>query len=226
MIMLKRVMVIFGISLLLSFSASCIQVAQHREWAQMQKVEGVVIKHDEGLAAINVEYIDLNQFNERIAVAQKHKIKNIKLVVYSGGGSLLDMFAIIDRIRILKSKGYHFTSHINGLAASAAVPIFLQGEYRTMGQYANIMIHPHSLWGKSIKDYTWKETAETDPTELTLFKKMSEVWTTQYVNLMVDGSNLSFEEAWKYATTINSERGQYWFTAEESLQMGFIHEII
>jgi len=171
--------------------------------------------------------IGAKKFHLALEAMKDRGIKKLHIWVMSGGGSMLDMFDIIDQVDEFKKNGGTVTSHIAGFAGSAALPIYLMGDHRTIGTYSSIMLHPHSLWNKTLSDYIWgMDKDEVTPTDETLFHKMSLIWTYNYAWIVSERTNLSFLEAWNLVSIEDSDKGQYWFTAMEALNMGFAHEII
>jgi ATP-dependent protease ClpP protease subunit len=177
-------------------------------------------------ATVNISYLSGMKFKEVMRQVKNRGITHIHLDIYSGGGGLFDMNIYLAEIFRFKREGGTVTSHAAGLIGSAAVPIYLSGDYRTMDHNAWVMLHPHSLHGKALKDFIWTEVEEDNPTDETLFRKAGGYLTHDYAKYVSDRTNLTYEEALKYVTTTNSEQGQYWFSAYESFEMGFANELI
>lgn len=153
-------------------------------------------------------------------------IKSIDLVMLSPGGSLIDMWAIVDMIQRVKAQGVQLRTHAMGMIASAAVPIYLLGDVRTMGKNAVMMLHPSSLHGKTLQDFTYGDVEEGNPTDRTLFRKMDKYWNIKYAKLVAARTELDFDTAMKYITTGDTNTGQWWFTAREAMLMGFAQKLI
>jgi ATP-dependent protease ClpP protease subunit len=77
----------------------------------------------------------------------------VLLHINSNGGSLLDCFAALDRIR---NSPYTVHSIVEGSAASAATLMSVVAQKRSMSKYSHMLIHQLSsgMWGKfeEIKD--------------------------------------------------------------------------
>ena len=204
---------------------SCVQVDVPRARQQQGPLSSERVTITANKAYLEIGYISLEMFDRDMAVIKQSGRKHIILKVNSGGGSVVDMWGILDRIKSLKNKGYQIDSQSTAMIASAAVPIFLMGEHRVLAPHCVVMLHPHSLWTKDIHDYIYsdKEKAELDesPTQKSLFEKMSNLWSIEYAEFIADRTDLSYEEALKYVTTMDTSSGQYWFTAYEAIQMGF-----
>ena len=177
-------------------------------------------------ATINVSYISGGKFKEQMRLIRDAGYMHIHLDVYSGGGGIFDMNIVLTELQRFKEDGGTVTSHASGLIGSAAVPIYLMGDYRTMDRNAFTMIHPHSLHGKSLDDFVWEEIEEGNPTDRTLFINASHYITHYYAKLVADKTNVTYDEALEYLTTGDSSTGQWWFTAIEAYDMGFADELI
>jgi hypothetical protein len=93
-----------------------------------------------------------------------------------------------------------------------------------------MMLHPHSIWNKDggqASMFYYKEPAkEGTPTKETFYKKFSFYLTHDYAKFLSERTNLSYDEAFKFVSTEDSDDGQFWFSAIESLDMGFAHELV
>ena len=89
----------------------------------------------------------LAEDNTKEKKERKYKRKPIKIYVQSFGGSIYDMWALIDIM--LKSKTPIYT-YCTGYAMSAGFKIFLAGHKRFMSEHATLMYHQLSslLYGK------------------------------------------------------------------------------
>ena len=177
-------------------------------------------------ATIVVSTISCIPFYNKLATMSSRGIKKLHLVVISDGGNVIDMLAIVDMLARFKDNGGSITSHVMGLAASAAVPIYLMGDYRTAGHNAQVMIHPYSLWDKKLSDYTYKESDDDTPTAITMFKDATARHNEFYASLIARRTNVSHTEAMKYLTTGNTTTGMWYFSAAQMLSMGFAHKLI
>lgn len=81
----------------------------------------------------------------------KYKVKPIYLYIQSFGGSVYDMFALID---VIETSATPIVTICNGYCMSAAALIFMSGHLRYMYDNSKIMIHQMSCgtWDK-IKDF-------------------------------------------------------------------------
>lgn len=193
-----------------------------------QDIPNIFIEGDK--ATINVTDIYSLNFNEGMRQLNKLGIKKIHLNVTSGGGSVIGMNMILDELTRFVENGGQITSHASGIIASAAVPIYLMGEKRTMSRSTWVMLHPHSVWNTdgSASSYFYYKAAPEDgtPTKETFYGKFSFYLTHDYAVFLAARTNLSYEEAFKYVSTEDSDDGQYWFSAIEALDMGFVDELV
>ena len=85
-----------------------------------------------------------------VAKFRQYPIKPIHLYVQSFGGSVYDMWALID---IIESSNTPIITYCTGYCMSAAADIFLAGHYRYMYKHAIIMMHQmHTYSGGKIVD--------------------------------------------------------------------------
>ncbi len=84
------------------------------------------------IQAINAE--DAKKSQEE----KKFKIKPIKLYINSYGGSVYDMWAVIDSILTSKAPVH---TYCTGYAMSAAFQIFISGKKRFISKHATLMYH-------------------------------------------------------------------------------------
>lgn len=190
-------------------------------------------------AVVHIWDINSIEFSQVMLDINFRGIKDIHLDVRSPGGSVIDMLHYLDLLRQFKENGGYISSHVGGDVMSAAVPIFLMGEHRTMDRHAILMLHPHSMYGQSIKDYP-PYTYLTDddpkllkalqsPVQKTLFEKMGHLWSVWYCEII--SANTSIDQITcldKYMEPEDwdTNTGQWYYTADEALEMGFAHRLI
>ena len=140
--------------------------------------------------------------------------KCTKLVLYmvNGGGSVLIMFDVCSALTAMRNDGIHITTVGSGLVASAAVPIFVQGDVRILRKDAMVMLHPGSWQG---------EEKELQPSEC----ELAERWEHAYARIMSERTRMTEEEIYTLMNTGNSRTGQVFYTAEEALALGIATEI-
>jgi len=133
---------------------------------------------------------------------------SINLCINSPGGSVTEAHAIYNMLKRYKqTKNIKITTHIDGVAASAASYIAMAGDEICMGIGASLMIHNVNggAWGES-KDL--RKTAD-------LMDKLKE----NIIDIYMTQSNLSREEI---SRLMDQET---WMTPDEALEHGFIDKI-
>lgn len=120
------------------------------------------------------------------------------------------MFAIYDLIMEAKAKGLIVNTHGHGIVGSAAVPIFLAGDVRTLNKNGYIMLHPHS---GTVNPFFKGNINET-------FKE----WTELYAKILVDRTKMKHEDAIKYLTGNAKNQAEY-INSKRALEFGLITEI-
>jgi ATP-dependent Clp protease protease subunit len=97
---------------------------------------------DSSTSDICKQIISYNEVDRKgIARYRQYQIKPIYLYVQSFGGSVYDMWALID---IMESSNTPIITYCTGYCMSAAADIFLAGHYRYMYKHASIMMHQMS----------------------------------------------------------------------------------
>jgi len=130
--------------------------------------------------------------------------KEIKMIINSPGGSVIDGFAIIDVMENLQNE---ITTIGIGLQASMGSHILAAGDHRMMAEKANLMIHGAATRqeGKVTKLHN----------DLNFSDRLVEEGFANYirhVGLTADFWSLCDDESW--------------FTAKQAKEIGFIHEIM
>lgn len=212
--------IVFGCLIgLMGISTSCIKATpQHVDIAHTD-----LVRLEDSKAVIFIGHMSSSAIERQMDIIESRQIKHLTIRIFSMGGAIGDMFAIIDRLERFKSNGGYIVTESNGGVASAAVPIFLMGNERYLGKHSIVMIHPHSVYDPTLETGPYYKNIKDLPTTITLKKKMSETWNKWYAEILARETNLTFEEAMKYVTTGNSQTGQWWFTAEEAIKMGIAH---
>lgn len=132
----------------------------------------------------------------------------IEIIINSPGGSVSDGLSLVDTIKGLQRSGHHVTISILGMAASMAGVISQVADHRVIGANGRILIHRVSQMfsggGSQVAD------------QMAMMSKVE----SQVMPLLASRSKLSAEEV--YA---RCEHRDWWLTAEEALEFGFVDEI-
>lgn len=157
-----------------------------------------------------VNISDVQRFWNDIQVLKFKKITEIDLWINSPGGAAFQGLAFADEIRAAQAGGFTITAYASGLIASAAVPIFAVCSPRYAKPSTIFMVHEAALW-----KWPGRETQS----DIVSQGKMMELLQRTYLNILVDNSNLSFEE-WELLEAKTS-----WFGAKEALLYGLVDAI-
>lgn len=132
----------------------------------------------------------------------------IILHIDSYGGMVKSAFKFIDYVKLLNKKKITVSTIINGCACSAGTLMAIVGKKRQITQHSYAMIHELSsvMWGEYSKMKSY--THHLDTTH------------SQIVALYQEHTELSKEEIEELMAK------ETWFSAQEYLEKGFIHEIL
>jgi len=226
---LRRLALVLGLFLGLSVFSGCestsnvaIKAKHYVIGAPAVRLQNDILMVKDGKVIMLVDDIylgDIVKLRTNLEAMQRAGLTELELYVNSNGGALVVMFAMVELLEEAKANGLHITSYCPTIAASAAVPLFLVGDYREIRESTCFMIHPHSLIGK--ENYA----TEGSPTRETLFNKMSTYWNKKYAEYVSSKTYLSYDEVYEMMIQFNSSMGQNWFTSEELLEYRFAHKI-
>lgn len=149
----------------------------------------------------------LQDDDKREAKEKDFKREPIKLYINSCGGSVYDMWALIDII--LNSKTPIYT-YCTGYAFSAAFKIFLAGHRRFATNHATFMYHQLSTWNSGRYQDIVEDMDETKYVQRTI---------EEYV---IDRTDLSQS----FLDEIREKKKDFYIHPEEALKFGIIDEII
>lgn len=143
-------------------------------------------------------------------------MKDIELTINSGGGSVIDAFAIYD---FLKNSSYNVSVKIEGLCASAATVIALASTDKpTITENSFFMIH-NPYMGVMVWDAMEADDLRDEADKLNQRAEVLDKMTNKIANIYVKATGLSVD---KVKELMNNET---WFTAEEALENGFVNSI-
>jgi len=157
-----------------------------------------------------IDYKTYTQMFDALNYAKKEGIENVRIHLLSPGGSVHVMFAVYDLLMEFKAKGLSIETHGYGVVGSAAVPVFLAGDVRTLNDHGYIMIHPHSGIAHPMLQGNVNST-------------FSE-WTERYAQILVDRTNMTKKEALGFLTGNYKVKAE-WVNAERALKYGLITKI-
>lgn len=149
-------------------------------------------------------------YGDSLLFVNKYDVKKVIVIIGSPGGSAFAGIGIADTILSLKRQGIATEGHALGSVCSAAVPILAACEKRYALGNCLFMVHRASL-----SKYFSKESIKDIRSQQNMLEMLSE----RYIDILVRGSNLTAEE-WE-----EKEKATTWFTPEEAMEWGLIHEI-
>ena len=187
---------------------------------------GVVCPPDEPPALLGlcgeVNEESLQDLSAGLIAANHNKILNVdatefeddedlEFFISSNGGSVADMFAVYDLMRVVK-KNRDIRTYAFGKVSSAAVVLLAAGTEgkRFISKNTRLMIHHCSGAEQG-----------TVPNLKTVYKEAAHV-EEMMVQALADNSKLTVGEIYN----IFSRNTDEYFSAEEALEMGFVDEII
>jgi ATP-dependent Clp endopeptidase proteolytic subunit ClpP len=132
----------------------------------------------------------------------------IKVIFNSPGGSVFDGLALFDYLRELQADGHHITTVGLGMAASMGGVLLQAGQHRVMGRNAYMLIH-------EVSSLAWGNASELED-EVAFTKRLQD----RLLDILAERSTLSkaqIARRWK--------RRDWWLSAQEALDLGFIDEI-
>ena len=136
---------------------------------------------------------------------------DIEFFISSGGGSVNDMFAIYDLMRLVKDNR-DIATYGYGRVASAAVPLLAAGTpgKRHLAKHARVMLHHCS-----------SDVGGSHPTIRANFAELKKV-EAMMIQILAENSNISVGEYYN----IFSKNTDEYFSAEDILEMGLVDKII
>ena len=157
-----------------------------------------------------IDYKTYVEIFDALNYAKKEGIDIVRIHLLSPGGAVHVMFAVYDLLMEFKAKGLIIETHGYGVVGSAAVPIFLAGDIRTLNNHGYIMIHPHS----GVKNPMLQGNVN----------KTFDEWTNRYAQILVDRTKITKEEALGFLNG-NFRIKAEWINANRALKYGLITEI-
>lgn len=134
----------------------------------------------------------------------------LEIILHSPGGNVLAGLALFDYIRSLSFQGHVVTMKVLGYAASMAGILLQAGDRRIMGQESYILIH--EIGGQAVG-----RIGEIEDTAAFLQKIQDRVVNIFLRRAAGQITRTKFLNSWK--------RQDWWLSADECLQYGFIDAI-
>ena len=149
----------------------------------------------------------LQQDDEKDAKEKDFKREPIKIYINSYGGSVYDMWALIDIITNSKTPIY---TYCTGYAMSAACKIFLAGHKRFISKHATLLYHQMSCWRSGKYQDLVEDREEMDYLQNTI---------EEYV---LNRTKMTKKEIQR----IRENKIDYYIHADKAVELGFADEVI
>jgi len=145
--------------------------------------------------------------NDRADYRKKYKREPIKLYINSYGGSIYDMWVVIDSILTSKTPVH---TYCTGYAMSAAFQIFISGKKRYVTKHATLMYHQMSagFWGK------YQDLVED--------QQRNDYMNDELENFVIERTNLSKQKL----KLIREKKRDTYFNADDAIKNGIADKII
>lgn len=135
-----------------------------------------------------------------------HDIPAIEISINSPGGSVLDLFAILNSFKLVPNQ--IMTNNV-GECSSAAAILLIAGHRRFMAKDSFIMLHPGRVGMGG-------ETVENEANRLRALQQVAKIM----YNVLKTRTKLTLEEI-----KLVSESKEMWFNSKEALKKGLVDEI-
>jgi len=171
------------------------------------KERKIILNQDIESTVIELVCVMIRHFNEEDQDFPIEQRKPIKLIINSPGGSAYDGFAAVNEIITSKTPVHAICS---GYAMSMALAIFVSAHKRIAYPYTNFMYHEvmHGASGRNSE--IERATAEG--------KRIQKM----YDNIITSKTKVDQ----KKLDSVKKKQLDWFFGAEEALEMGFVDEII
>lgn len=161
----------------------------------------------------SIDEFNTSDYMRKIGFVVDRGIKTIQFYITSPGGSAYHALALYDRIVALKHKGIKTEAYVEGMAASAASMIILQGiQKRYATANARFLIHEPRRWVMFARERVSDMVDETK--EMVVLSEL-------VYNIMAKRCKISKQELTKLIT-----RKETWLSASEAKKIGLIDAIV
>lgn len=159
-----------------------------------------------GKMCFNLLYI-LHEDDTEESTKKDYKRKPIRIFINSNGGSVYDMWALVDIIEHSKTPIY---TYCDSYAMSAAFIIFLSGHKRFATRHATFLYHQMSGW----RSGKYQDLVE-DREEMDFLQSSIE-------NYVAERSNITLEQLEECRLT----KKDVYIHTNKAIELGIIHEVI
>lgn len=159
-----------------------------------------------GKMAFNSLFL-LQEDDEREAKEKDFERKPIQIYINSRGGSVYDMWALID---IISNSKTPIHTYCTGYAMSAACMIFLAGHKRFISKHATLLYHQMSCWANG----TYQDVIEHTG-QMKYQQDMIEEYVASRTKMTIDALK-----------RIRETKFDYYIHPNDAIKLGFADEIV
>lgn len=140
---------------------------------------------------------------------ERHEVDHLIIELYNPGGSIFEMWRIVNMMNLYKEKGLIIETRVSGMCASAAFVVFVNGTrgYRYVSPQAILMWHEII----SFKFFDISTPSDTEA-EAELLRKFQDLGN----NFLAERSNMDKKELDRRV-----RKKEMWLTGPEALEHGF-----
>lgn len=175
---------------------------------EFEELNRGIVRIDDGIDEFNT-----SDYMRKIGYVANKGIKTIKFLITSPGGSAYHALALYDRLMSLKNIGIKTEAYVEGMAASAASMIVLQGiQKRFATANSRFLIHEPRRWVMFARERVSDMQDETK--EMVILSEL-------VYNIMAKRCKIGKQELSRLIT-----RKETWLSANEAKKIGLIDGIV
>jgi len=154
----------------------------------------------------------LDYLETRFLCEDETELTTVRIVIFSDGGDLFSGLAIYDKLVEMQNYEIKIVTECRGETSSLALLVSQAGDYRTSYPHTRFMFHEIS-----------SESGSKDESCGILVARSKETvfLQDQWFELLAQKTKKTGQELQEMCS-----RNEYWFSAKEALELGFIDEII
>ena len=202
------------------------QIEQTKIEVEVSRIALAKCEREERFARVSDIYHRCYTFDQQVSEASVRKCINtltawardepgcdMRIVINSPGGDIIEGFALIDFITDLRKNGHKVTTVALGMAASMAGVLLQSGDVRVMGKNAIMLIHEGSLGAVG----SFGEVEDRVKLMKLLHERILDLFESRAKTINPKTTKTFLRKMWT--------RADVWLTSEESLRLGLIDEI-
>ena len=153
---------------------------------------------------------EIMRLSQNLQYMKSVNIINLELRMWNPGGNIFVMMYILDLLRDAKLGGVHLSTVGMEIVMSAAVPIFMLGDTRTLNGLGHIMMHPIQWGGYG-----------SPPQHIFDMEKR---WNVVYADIVSRNSKMLFDDVIDILSN-EDKNSATWFNADKALDLELITSI-